>query len=878
MELKDYQQRVLDVFDGYLKALVVERARAEKIRQAGDQQPDPDLKPKVPDFAHEAWDVLKRAGQLPPTRQQHDYSPRKDGTGATVPSVCLKIPTGGGKTLLGVSVVSRIMSAFVSSNTGFVLWVVPSEAIYAQTKKQLADRDHPFRQMLDRTAAGKVKILEKDSPLHRADVDTHLCVMLLMLQSANRQSKETLRMFRDRGSVFGFFPPESDGEAHAELRVRIPNLDCYGSGFLSITKDSLGNVLRLVRPVVVIDEGHKAYSTSAIETIYGFNPRFVLELSATPKDRPKEKPPRFANWLVDVRGKQLADEEMVKLPINVKVKAGDDWRDCLRESLDRLNELRQAAEKLQADTDRYIRPIMLVQVERTGKDQRETGFIHAEDAREFLLHAGLATGEIAVKTSEKNELANPENADLLSRTNTVRAIITKQALQEGWDCPFAYVLCSLSASKNVAAMTQLVGRIIRQPHVKRTGIPALDECYVFCHHAETKAVVDSIKSGLEQEGMGDLAQEIRSVDDGSKDNGARRRRIPRRDTFRDVQIFLPVVNWVEGGTVRALDYEQDILAGIDWLALSVDQLADTVPLDGSHLQQSQITRVSVGAGSGAAALVVDTATKIQEMTPFDPVYATRMLVDVVPNPWVARALIGQVRDRLRARGADDATTGALSGFILEEMRKFLNTQRDALAEGVFMREVDAERIQFRLRTDRNNWEMPREIETDHPENEPQLVRPDGCPTQKSVFAPVYKAEFNSAEAECACYLDERGALEWWHRNVAKAGHYHLQGWKKNRVYPDFIFALTHDGGRRKLVVLETKGDQLAGNLDTDYKRKLLQLASDHFRLEQTTKAGELELVIDQSTSVCCDLVLISEWKTKVPSHFVIEPGTIGCCH
>ena len=82
-----------------------------------------------------------------------------------------------------------------------------------------------------------------------------------------------------------------------------------------------------IRPVIVVDEGHKAYSTSAADTILGFNPRFVLELSATPKDRPKEKPPRSANWLVDVRGKQLADEEMIKLPINVKVKAGDDWRD-----------------------------------------------------------------------------------------------------------------------------------------------------------------------------------------------------------------------------------------------------------------------------------------------------------------------------------------------------------------------------------------------------------------------------------------------------------------------------------------------------------------------------------------------------------------------
>jgi len=154
-------------------------------------------------------------------------------------------------------------------------------------------------------------------------------------------------------------------------------------------------------------------------TIYGFNPCFVLELSATPKDRPASTPPMYANWLVDVRGKELSDEEMIKVPINVKVKSGDDWRDCLRESLERLNTLRTHAETLQANTGRYIRPILLVQVERTGNDQREAGLIHAEDAKEYLLAAGLAEREIAIKTSQVNDLAAPENQDLLSPTNTI---------------------------------------------------------------------------------------------------------------------------------------------------------------------------------------------------------------------------------------------------------------------------------------------------------------------------------------------------------------------------------------------------------------------------------------------------------------------------
>lgn len=864
MEFKDYQQQVLTAVDAYLEELVRQRSRSEKLREASAR--DPELGIPIPDFAEEAWAALSTRGALPPARAGIPYSSRVDGTNTVVPNICLKVPTGGGKTLLAVATSARVLGEYLSRNTGFVLWIVPNEAIYTQTRKQLVDRDHPYRQMLDKAGAGRVRILEKESPLNRADVESNLCVMLLMLQSANRQTKEALRLFRDRGNVHGFFPSEGDGEAHSQLRAQIPNLDCYGEGFLTLVKDSLGNVLRLIRPVVVIDEGHKAYSAGALNTIYGFNPAFVLELSATPKDRPRDTPPRFANWLVDVRGKQLADEQMVKLPINVKVKGGDDWRDCLRESLDLLDDLQRASDKLQAESNRYIRPILLVQVERTGKEQRETGFIHAADAREFLLQAGLSDPQIAIKTSEQNDLANPENVDLLSPASSVRVIITKQALQEGWDCPFAYVLCALAASTNMSAMTQLVGRILRQPDARLTSVARLDECYVVCHHATTKNVIDGIKKGLEQEGMSDLSQQVREVDDlGIKGKG--RRRLPRRAAYAKTPIYLPVVNWVQGDTVRPLDYEQDILFGLDWATVAVEVLGDRIPLDGSHAPGSLVTRVSIGEGEGKAAFKTEHAVRLDETTRFDPLYATRVIADIAPNPWIARKLVQQLVDRLRSRGADDESIGAMSGFVIEEMRKFLLAERDSRAEALFMREVAAERIQFRLRSDAHNWEMPFELETALPETAEQLPRPDGTPTEKSVFAPVYRADFNPNEAECACYLDEREALRWWHRNVARAGHYHLQGWKKNKMYPDFLFALTHDAGKHRLIVMETKGDQLAGNLDTEYKRKLLQVLSENYAVHHTAKAGELELVIEDGTTVACDLVLISEWKNKVPGYF-----------
>ena len=208
MEFKDYQQRVLDTLDAYLEELAIQRDRADRIEKLTKEQPDLDM--PIPDFPAEAWKKMRKQGRLPLARIHYNYSPRTDGVGRSVPNVCLKVPTGGGKTLLATAAVQRLFGRLLSCNTGFVLWIVPNEAIYSQTKKQLTNREHPYRQMLDKAAAGKVKFLEKNARLDSRDVESHLCVMLLMLQSANRETKETLRMFRDRGNVHGFFPVADD--------------------------------------------------------------------------------------------------------------------------------------------------------------------------------------------------------------------------------------------------------------------------------------------------------------------------------------------------------------------------------------------------------------------------------------------------------------------------------------------------------------------------------------------------------------------------------------------------------------------------------------------------------------------------------------------
>lgn len=860
MRQLDYQARVLDTLDAYLKELTAAKALADQREAALQTLGGVAEGVIIPDFAEAAWGKMRAAGRLPASRADIPFSPRHDGCGRVVPNVTLKVPTGGGKTYLAANGVSKALGRYLGRNTGFVLWIVPNEAIYTQTLKRLKDREHPYRQVLDRASAFRTKIMEKGDRLNAVDVETHLCVMVLMLQSGNRENKETLRMFRDRGDVHGFFPPEGAQQAHQAAFEQTPNLDGYKDDLYPMVKDSLGNALRVIRPVVVMDEGQKATSQLAYDTLYGFNPCFVLELTATPKDvkATGAKPARFANLLVEVMGRELHREEMIKMPLNLDPRQGTDWRTTLTAGLDKLNELDAAARVFTADKGpaRYIRPIMLVQVERTGKDQRDGDHIHSEDVKEWLLTAGLDETEIAIKTAEKNDLNQPENLDLLSDRNRIRVIITKAALQEGWDCPFAYVLCALSASSNLSAMTQLVGRILRQPHALKTDIDALDECYVITHHADTAAVVSSIKKGLEADGLGDMVLTV-AGDTAIAQRVARS--IPRRPDFANLTIHLPQVLWLGDGVPREFDYETDLLARIDWRGYDPKPTIERIP-ENPVAALSQLQRITLSQ-DGDSPLENQPAASSTEQIIFDPSYVSRVVSDLVPNPFVARHIVGSVLTGLTARGFDDDKIGRSTGTIVSLLREDLEKERLARSEALFRRDIHDGLIQFRLRVDGINWTMPKVIQTTEPEGADTLVNKNGLALQRSLFALVYKAELNDDERRVAVMLDDAETLQWWHRNAV--GAYGLQGWRRGKIYPDFLFAVKRANGSAELIALETKGDHLQ-NEDTDYKADLLTVLSDSFSWDNASSIGQLELD-NSGETVRCELILMREIEAKLPA-------------
>lgn len=806
MELKEYQAKALEAFCRWRDALAAAQEKASKVssdvaelREVAPDAFDTIIK-ELQNYPKAAWQKLAESGGVAATGE---YINRTDGADRPIPHICFKVPTGGGKTLLAAAALERL-----NRQSGLTLWITPTRAIYQQTKTALWNREHPYRQMLERASGGRVKLLEKDDVFTASDVEHYLCVMLLMLPAANREERDFLRMFRDSGRYPTLFPASDDSLGNARLLSEHPDLDPISNG--GPVKHSLFNVFKMLRPVTVLDEAHKAYGLKRedneefVRSVNRLNPSLVIELSATPNRG-------ISNLLVDITGVELKSEEMIKLPVQVKSYTNSDWQHTLAQSHEELERLAAEAQSIQHSEGRYIRPLAVVRVERTGRAQRDGERVHAEDVREYLVqNLGVPANYVAVKSSEVDEL---RREDLLSEYSSVRWIITKAALMEGWDCPFAYVLVMLDNTSAQRAITQLVGRVMRQPQARRTGREALDQCYVHCWNTEVGVAVEQVKKGLEAEGLTGLGTEVIAAS-----GKMQLVMVNRREQFQGRDIFLPKVmhqisqDWCE------LDYRRHILPVIDWGAISAPD-PQTSLTNSANLQSASVDVDEAGTAARyyeAREVYVDKSVRLS--------WYARRLSDVVPNPWQAARIVGDLMNGLRSAGLSDASIYDQRSPLATQLRNHVIQEVEKLAEQVFRHKLAKGQIRFSLDADIPSHRIRDEpIEILVEENDGSFERRPGQPLQLSLFEPLMRSHFDSElERNFASYLDEHRALKWWHRvAVRQWGDYYLRGWKPERIWPDFI-AMGVESSGNHLLVFETKGEHLRDNPDTDYKRRVLE--------------------------------------------------------
>lgn len=452
MELKPYQQQVIQDLSLFLEYIQETKDVKDAFYQFWSKHP------KTPLFPYVGTAIEPYKNNVP-----------------RVPHICVKVPTAGGKTFIACHAIKTIFDAFAYDKPKAVVWLVPSITILDQTLKNLKDSHHPYRQRINSHFGNKVEVFDKaellqGSGFNATTIKEQLNIFVLSFDSIRTANKEGRKVFEQNGSLQSF-------EAVVGKDEEI----------------SLMKVMQHLNPMVIVDESHNAETNLSVDMLKEFNPCFILDLTATPR--------KNSNIISFIDALELKKENMVKLPVIVY--NHQDKTEVIHSSLQLQKRLELQAIEEEKRGGKYIRPIVLFQVQpKNGKDflNEEEEKSNVQKLREKLIELKIPAEQIKIKTANINEI---KGIDLMSRACGVRYIITINALKEGWDCPFAYILASLADKSSSVDVEQILGRILRQPYVMKHNFPLLNLSCVLTASSKFLDTLDNIVKGLNKAGFSD---------------------------------------------------------------------------------------------------------------------------------------------------------------------------------------------------------------------------------------------------------------------------------------------------------------------------------------------------------------------------------------
>lgn len=445
MELKSYQQEVINDLSLFLEHVQETKDTKEAFYDFWAKHPRTPLQPFL-------------GASIEPYKNN---VPR-------VPHICVKVPTAGGKTFIACNALRTIFDAFDYDKPKAVIWLVPSITILEQTLKNLKDPSHPYRQKINSHFGNKVEVFDKatllqGSGFNATSVKEQLNIMVFSFDSLRARNKEDRKVFQENG-----------------------NLQSFENLLGQNTDITLGEVIKYLNPVVVVDESHNAESDLSVDMLKEINPSFILDLTATPRNN--------SNIISFIDALELKKENMVKLPVIVY--NHQDKTEVINSALQLQKRLELQAKDEEKKGGKYIRPIVLFQAQPKNADDNTT----FEKLKEKLIELNIPEEQIKIKTANLNEL---KNIDLMDKDCPIRYIITINALKEGWDCPFAYILASLADKSSAVDVEQILGRVLRQPYVMKHNFPLLNLSYVLTASSKFLDTLDNIVKGLNKAGFSD---------------------------------------------------------------------------------------------------------------------------------------------------------------------------------------------------------------------------------------------------------------------------------------------------------------------------------------------------------------------------------------
>ncbi len=383
-----------------------------------------------------------------------------------VPYMCLRLPTGGGKTILAARSIGVARDAWVERDYPAVLWLVPTNTIRRQTVDALKTTGHAYRQQLDELFEGRVRVFDIGdfSQIRPHDIRGNLTVVVGTIQTLRVENTEGRKVYAHHEDMEPHFTGAPLGDH--------PNLEkLEGTGRV---KFSFANLLHMVRPIMIVDEAHNAVTGLSREMQQRVRPSCVIEFTATPRFN--------SNILHSVSAQELKDEEMIKLP--VVLAEHPNWQSAVDGAVQRRQELANAAK----GDRRYIRPIILYQAQKKNEE------VTVEVLRNYLVEtSGVDEERVAVATGDQRGL---DGVDLFDPGCVIEHVITVEALKEGWDCSFAYVFCSVANIKSAAAVEQLLGRVLRMPFARRRERAELNRSYAHVSEPSFARAANALRDRL----------------------------------------------------------------------------------------------------------------------------------------------------------------------------------------------------------------------------------------------------------------------------------------------------------------------------------------------------------------------------------------------
>ena len=827
--LKNYQTRSLKVLKSYLEAARTIGAKA-------------------------AYDSMTREG----VRGAKPYRPLEGLE--TIPYVCLRLPTGGGKTLLSAHTVKIAAEAYLERDYPLVLWLVPTNTIRAQTLETLQKPGHPNHEALRTAFDGRFRVLDiaDFTQVTPTDLATQACVVVGTFATLRVNNTDGRKVYAHNENLEPHFTAVPANAAGMERKEDDGTI-----------KFSFRNVLALHRPLVIVDEAHNNTSSLSVEVLQRVNTACVVEFTATPATD--------SNILHNVSATELKAEEMIKLPI--RLSSHNTWEEAVRDSV--LN--RQRLHDLASSDAAYIRPIVLFQAEEKGKEVTKEVLL-----KHLVEQEKIPREKIAMVTGDQKEL---DGINLFARDCPIDFVITVEALKEGWDCSFAYVFCSVASIYSKKDVEQILGRVLRMPYAKRrveadlnrayahvsksswqNAVKQLHDSLVDMGFEETEAAsfIDTMPSLLLEGGsvsglfadtpvatVIELAEDLshytayptdaKSITIEKTETGGSRIILNGSispETMDRLKAAVPVVvrrNLEVEIQVHNAQYQRTLSPAARSVPFLVPQLCFNLDGDITLAEKDAFLDVNGWSLTNYPADITDTEFRLTEsgvqweidlsamgkLTEKVVGTAEQYDLDLVDTGWTQNQLCSWLERKARQ---DDVTQPVLLDYVRRALVHLLEKRGLPLTALVRWRYVLAkvliEKIsQHRTHAGENGYQKTlfapqAAVETrfDYAFN----FRPDGYAPhslyvghpyqfQKHYYAGIGELENKGEEFECAKALDVNKGIRHWVRNLDRRGFWLPLA--TARFYPDFVAEL--ENGR--ILVVEHKGKIYATNDDSKEK-------------------------------------------------------------